>query len=222
MPSLLMTVFVLQLAIHLVNTLGAVAINDLLWTLFNKLPTPTSKGVQDQTLLRREVVRLKREMNSTSSQDQFAKWAKLRRQHDKALAEYDQKTNSLTTYKTSFDNTITISRWLGTNGLRFFLQFWYARQPLFWIPQNWLPGYVEWLLAFPRAPRGSVSIQIWGIACASVIQLVSAAAVAIYALGVQPTGGKRKTGSEKGEPMKISPSGGGTPQGRTGERKKEF
>jgi len=29
MPSLLMTVFVLQLAIHLINTLGAAAINNL-------------------------------------------------------------------------------------------------------------------------------------------------------------------------------------------------
>ena len=66
-----------------------------LWTLFNKLPTPTSKGVQDQTRLRREVVRLKREMNSTSSQDEFAKWAKLRRQHDKVLAEYDQKSKAI-------------------------------------------------------------------------------------------------------------------------------
>ena len=46
-------------------------------------------------MLRREVVRLKREMNATSSQDQFAKWAKLRRQHDKALAEYDQKSEAV-------------------------------------------------------------------------------------------------------------------------------
>jgi ferric-dicitrate binding protein FerR (iron transport regulator) len=38
----------------------------------------------------REVVRLKREMNATSSQDEFAKWAKLRRQHDKALAQYEE------------------------------------------------------------------------------------------------------------------------------------
>ena len=35
---------------------------------------------------------LKRELNGTSSQDQFAKWAKLRRQHDKKQAEYDEKS----------------------------------------------------------------------------------------------------------------------------------
>ena len=60
--------------------------------LYSQLPTSTSTDVRRQTELRREVVRLKREMNGTSSQDEFAKWAKLRRQHDKTLAEYDQKS----------------------------------------------------------------------------------------------------------------------------------
>ena len=60
--------------------------------LWNKLPTSTSKDVKTQTELRREVVGLKREMAATSSQDEFAKWAKLRRQHDKALASYDEKS----------------------------------------------------------------------------------------------------------------------------------
>jgi hypothetical protein len=30
-------------------------------------------------------------MNATSSQDEFAKWAKLRRQHDKAVGDYEEK-----------------------------------------------------------------------------------------------------------------------------------
>ena len=53
---------------------------------------------------------------------------------------------------------------------------------MYWIPPNWVPGYVEFLLAFPRAPRGSLSIQIWGIACATIIQLVGAATVAVFLL----------------------------------------
>lgn len=40
--------------------------------------------------LRKEVVKLNREMTNTSAQDDFAKWAKLRRQHDKKKAEYEQ------------------------------------------------------------------------------------------------------------------------------------
>jgi len=41
--------------------------------------------------LKREIVRLKREMGAVSAQDEFTKWAKLRRQHDKAEAEFNKK-----------------------------------------------------------------------------------------------------------------------------------
>jgi len=60
------------------------------WDLYNRMPTRTSGIVRDQRQLQREVLKLRMEMNSTSSQDQFARWAKLRRQHDKAFAEYEK------------------------------------------------------------------------------------------------------------------------------------
>lgn len=53
---------------------------------------------------------------------------------------------------------------------------------MFYIPAGWLPYYVEWILSFPRAPLGSVSINIWGIACASMIGLVADAIKALYVL----------------------------------------
>ena len=168
-------------------------------------------------------------MNATSSQDQFAKWAKLRRQHDKTLAEYDQistlrsfivgvnhlhlwlsisnpsaskhTAQSLNTFKTSFDSAVSIGRWTATNGVRFFLQFWYAKQAMFWLPKGWVPGYVEWILAFPRAQTGSVSIQVWGLACGTVVRLVSAAIVAMWVLIQENTmgwGGREKQGMEMG------------------------
>src|SRR6186713_831081 len=143
---------------------------------------------------RREVLQLKQELNATSAQDEFAKWAKLQRLYDKASADHEKKCMSvlrstklerlifspvqnLQAFKTSFDSTVSVLRWLGTNGLRFFLQFWYAKEPMFWLPKGWVPGYIEWILAFPRAQTGSISIQMWGIACTSVIQIVSAAIV---------------------------------------------
>ncbi len=65
-----------------------------LWQIYCRLPLQSSKDLQEQTRLRREVVRLKREMTAVSAQDEFSRWAKLRRQHDKALAEYDKKGES--------------------------------------------------------------------------------------------------------------------------------
>jgi hypothetical protein len=63
-----------------------------------------------------------------------------------------------------------------------FLQFWYSKQAMFWIPKGWVPYYAEWLLSFPRAPLGSISIQAWFLACTAIIILVSDALVAIVAL----------------------------------------
>lgn len=55
-----------------------------------------------------------------------------------------------------------------------------------------MPCYVEWLLAFPRAPTGSVSIQMWGVACATMVQLVGAAVVAGLVLLKQQQQGRQK------------------------------
>ena len=82
------------------------------------------------------------------------------------------------------------------------LQFWYQKQPMFWIPQGWVPYYAEWLLSFPRAPVGSISIQAWALACAAVILLVSDTLVAIVSLVVGlGQGSAQKTNTEA--PMKV-------------------
>jgi hypothetical protein len=66
-----------------------------LWNLYNMLPGPTSQSVAEQKKLKREYMKVRQEMNATSSQDEFAKWAKLRRQHDKL---YEQLEKSSTLY----------------------------------------------------------------------------------------------------------------------------
>lgn len=100
--------------------------------------------------------------------------------------------------KTKFDTTVSSLRWLATNGLRIFLQFWYSRQAMFWIPKGWIPYYAEWLLSFPRAPLGSVSMQAWSLACGAIILLVSDAVVAVIGLGMGA--GSQQS---KGQPMKV-------------------
>ncbi|GIJ82441.1 GET complex subunit get1 [Aspergillus pseudoviridinutans] len=173
MLSLILTIFFVHVAIYLVNTVGATTIDTLLWILYLKLPTSTSKNAREQSRLKREVVLLKRDMNNTSSQDEFAKWAKLRRKHDKAMDEYETMNKKLTAQKTSFDWSVKIARWLSTNGLKIFLQFYYSKTPVFALPAGWFPSYVEWVLSFPRAPRGSVSVQVWNSVCATAIAVMA-------------------------------------------------
>lgn len=53
---------------------------------------------------------------------------------------------------------------------------------MFWVPRGWVPYYAEWLLSFPRAPLGSVSVNVWVLACTAVIKLAHEALVAVVAL----------------------------------------
>ncbi|KAH8602171.1 protein get1 [Bisporella sp. PMI_857] len=182
MPSILVIVFFLQLSIHIVNSFGVAAINNLLWQIYNLLPTPTSKSVAEQRQLKKQFLKLRQDLNTTSSQDEFAKWAKLRRQHDKVLEQLEKSKTSSESTKKTFDSVVSALRWLGTNGLRLLLQFWYTKQPMFWIPGGWIPYYAEWMLSFPRAPLGSISIQVWSVACLAIITLASDALIAAFAL----------------------------------------
>ncbi|KAI0900818.1 CHD5-like protein-domain-containing protein [Annulohypoxylon nitens] len=180
--SLLLLVFIVELGAHLVNTAGAATINNLLWNLYLALPTQTSKQAAEQKKLQKEYLSIRRDLNATSSQDQFAKWAKLRRQHDKAYEQLEKMKNSHEASKATFDRTVNILRWLATTGLKFVLPFWYAKQPMFWLPQGWFPYYVEWILSFPRAPIGSVSIASWQTACTGVVLLISDTIASILGL----------------------------------------
>jgi tail-anchored protein insertion receptor len=66
--------------------------------------------------------------------------------------------------------------------LQWFLPFWFPKEPIFWLPYGLFPHWAEWLLSFPRAPIGSVSIVSWQLACAGVIRLVFQTVTAIVAL----------------------------------------
>jgi hypothetical protein len=93
-----------------------------------------------------------------------------------------------------------------------FMQFWYAKQAMFWIPKGWVPYYAEWLLSFPRAPIGSISIQAWFLACTAIIILVSDALVAIVAF---VTGfGSKSVQEAKKEPMTVPSKKAGSGDGK--------
>lgn len=54
-----------------------------------------------------------------------------------------------------------------------FIQFWYSKSPVFPLPIGWFPYYAEWIVSFPRAPLGSVSVQVWSNVCAAAIALAA-------------------------------------------------
>ncbi|KAK3387656.1 CHD5-like protein-domain-containing protein [Podospora didyma] len=182
MPGLLVVIFVIELIVQLVNTIGATTINNLLWNIVVSLPIAISKDFANQRRRQKEYLDVRRELNATSSQDQFAKWAKLRRQHDKLLDDLEKKKSALDASRTKFDRALTTTRLVSTRGMQWFLPFWYSKEPMFWLPYGWFPYYVEWFASFPRAPLGSVSIVVWQWACTGMLALIVETVTAILGL----------------------------------------
>ncbi|KAM0445267.1 hypothetical protein ACHAO4_009865 [Trichoderma viride] len=182
MAHLMIIVFLVEAAAKLINAVGAAKINDLLWTLINYLPVPTSNAAAEQRKLQAQYLAARREMNTTSSQDEFAKWAKLRRKHDKLLEQLEASKKGLDSARSSFDKALTALRFLLTRAPQYIIPFWYATQPMFWLPHGWFPYYAEWIISFPRAPLGSVSIASWQLACAGILALLIDAVTTVFGL----------------------------------------
>ncbi|KAJ2984755.1 hypothetical protein NUW58_g5892 [Xylaria curta] len=206
MPSLLLVVLLVEVAVHFVNTIGAATINNILWNIYLALPTEAAKQAAEKNKLQKDYLAIRRDLNATSSQDQFAKWAKLRRQHDKQLEQLEKLKASHDASKAKFDRTAGIIRWSATSGVKFVLPWIYGTEPMFWLPSGWFPYYVEWILSFPRAPLGSISIVSWQTACAGAVLLFSDAIrqVILSALEAKSARKQPVTATPKKEPTPVS------------------
>lgn len=160
--------------------------------LFSKFSFPQAYSVylrifysgkaSQQKDLKVHILATKKELLETSSQDQFAKWAKLRRKVDKGLADldalstfhkYSQKLprgsksyliidSELSVVRTKFSVQFSTALWTLTTGARFIVGWWYRRTPVFYLPSGWF-GPVTWWLSLPFAPAGtycSVSVYV--------------------------------------------------------------
>lgn len=73
---------------------------------------------------------------------------------------------------------------------------------MFWLPHGWFPYYAEWLLSFPRAPLGSVSVASWQLACTSIIMLAKDVIEAVirFVLAERKTYASR----QREQPVKVA------------------
>ena len=72
--------------------------------------------------------------------------------------------------------------WIGTTGVKGGVQWWYSKVPVFWLPPGMFPGWMEWVVSFPKAPTGlscddflilgSVSTMVFGMCATKVIWFV--------------------------------------------------
>ncbi|GBE80649.1 Protein GET1 [Sparassis crispa] len=166
--SLIVTIFVLVFITELISWIGKSVLFDFVYALYLRIFC--SAAVARQRKLKSEILVGKKELLQTSAQDQFAKWAKLRRSVDKGLADLEKLNSELSSYRSSFSLKFNGAIWLLTTGLQFFVSWWYRKTAVFFLPPGWF-GPVTWWLALPFAPAGSVSCGVWQMACRRVIKV---------------------------------------------------
>ncbi|EIW82839.1 hypothetical protein CONPUDRAFT_121027 [Coniophora puteana RWD-64-598 SS2] len=166
--SLILTIFALVLFTEVVSWIGKSVLLELAWSLYRRIFISAAYVRQRQ--LKAELLTTKKELLQTSAQDQFAKWAKLRRSVDKGLAELEKLNNELSGSKSAFSLKFNSLVWILTTGAQFVIGWWYRRSAVFFLPPGWL-GPLGWWMAFPFAPKGSVSVAVWQTACRRVIKV---------------------------------------------------
>ncbi|KAG0076094.1 GET complex subunit get1 [Linnemannia elongata] len=163
-------VLLVVLLTELINLIGKTHFTALGYDIYLKVVH--KDRMTKQRALKKEVLTLKNELARTSSQDEFAKWAKLRRKMDSKIADLEKMTSELHVSKASFEMKFKGLLWFITSGLQFLMVAWYRRSPVFYLPMRWF-GPAEWVLSMPFAERGSVSITIWFYFCRKFITLLA-------------------------------------------------
>ncbi|PFH53715.1 hypothetical protein AMATHDRAFT_949 [Amanita thiersii Skay4041] len=164
--SLLITIFMLTFATQLISWIGQAVLLETAYNLYLRLVN--SDLATRQRKLRKDILTTKSELMKTSAQDQFAKWAKLRRSVDKGLSELEKINSEIASNKTTFSVKFNSVIWIFTTGLQFIVGWWYRKTAVFYLPKGWF-GPLTWWLSFPFAPKGSISVGVWQMACKRVL-----------------------------------------------------
>ncbi|KAI0335169.1 hypothetical protein GY45DRAFT_1241436 [Cubamyces sp. BRFM 1775] len=184
--TLMATLFLLVFVTELVSWIGQSVLLEFFYALYLRIFYGST--VARQRKLKSDILLNKKELLQTSAQDQFAKWAKLRRSVDKGLADLEKLNNELSSARTAFSLKFKTALWIMTTGLQFVIGWWYRKAAVFYLPPGWL-GPLTWWLAFPFAPAGSVSCGMWQMACRRVIKVGERVAKEL----VVPSGGEYRS-----------------------------
>lgn len=164
------TIFLLVLVTESILFLGYSYITSLTYELYVKF-TKDAKVVK-LNKMKRDVLKMKSELAQTSSQDEFAKWAKLRRKLDKGVADLEKMSSDIAYSKTAFELKVKSVLWFLVHGSQLVMVMWFRKSAVFYLPPGWF-GPAQRILSWPFAPAGSVSVAIWFAACRRMIKALA-------------------------------------------------
>ncbi|KAI8929580.1 WRB/Get1 family, partial [Entophlyctis helioformis] len=147
----LLAVFVVACLFQAVSAVGFSQLAARTHRLFQRLfKTAEAQKLRD---LKAEILSLKNDISRTSAQDEFAKWAKMRRQYDKLLSNFEQAAKERASKKSSFEFMMSWGLWILFWVLQILFIIVWRKEAMFYIPRDWVGPFSSWL-RFPFAPAG--------------------------------------------------------------------
>ncbi|GAA5933992.1 hypothetical protein JCM3775_002843 [Rhodotorula graminis] len=163
--------FLSALAVTLIDWIGSDALASLFYTPF--APAGTSTRAK-----KAEILQLRADLAATSSQDEFSKWARIRRKLDKAVQDLEATTADTSQHRKQFNKQFKSALWVVTTVAPFVVSSYHRKSPVFWLPTGWF-GPLGWWLSFPSAPAGAIAVSVWTMACRRTLSSVKTAVVAL-------------------------------------------
>jgi hypothetical protein len=119
-------------------------------------------------IMTKEVETLKNTLNSISSMDDFAKWARTQRELEKSTQKLSDLENQKNTFKLKSGMKISLGLkiFLWLSYLALFLN--YYNSPVFYFP--WSGSLISKIFSFPSAPSNSVGFIFWSSTCKYLIK----------------------------------------------------
>lgn len=162
--------------------IGQSAISTFLYTVIFTYILPSDVHKKQKTL-KQEILAGRRELQTISAQDEFSKWAKVRRRVDKQSGELEALNTSLASHRSSFNTVIKVLIFALTTGLQWSFSARYSRDAIVYLPRDWF-GPLTWFLGLPFAPAGALSCGIYVMLIKRVIGVVTRITTDIYT-GIQ-------------------------------------
>ncbi|XP_064841101.1 guided entry of tail-anchored proteins factor 1-like [Oncorhynchus masou masou] len=154
--------------------LGSVFLCNLFKTL---LPTISSfllkvlqKDAEQEKDMRAEIQEMKKEHNSVSMMDEFARYARLERKINKMTDKLKTHVKSRTAQQAKMKWMVNIGFYILQAALMISLIWKYYADPVTVVPSKWIAP-LEQLVAFPSGVAGGVGITCWLVVCNKVASI---------------------------------------------------
>ncbi|KAK6197101.1 coiled-coil membrane protein [Scheffersomyces amazonensis] len=169
--TLLIITFIILVSQEIIGFIGKNQLQEFVWLVYVKVGTQLSLSDSFKLYSTKvsEIQRLNKEKRLISAQDEYAKWTKLNRQVDKLTGEIAQLKDELSKNKSSINSLVNLFITLLTTVPLWFFRVWFRKSALFYLPPHYLPHTLEWILAIPFFPVGTIGLTVWIFAVKQVI-----------------------------------------------------